>query len=63
MQGGRYVDRWADPETGLIRYTADPLEISLVDLPCLPDATFEYVKDGVSVAHGFASLPPSFKRR
>ena len=58
-QGGRYVDRWADPETGLIRYTADPLEISLVDLPCLPDATFEYVKDGVSVAHGFASLPPA----
>lgn len=56
-QGGRYVDRWADPETGLIRYTADPLEISLVDLPCLPDATLEYVKDGVSEAHPFATAP------
>ena len=42
-QGGRYVKRWKD-ETGLTRYTADPQEISLVDLPCLPDATFEVVK-------------------
>jgi hypothetical protein len=46
-QGGRYVKRWPDEETGLIRYTAEPQEISLVDLPCLPDATFEVVKDGV----------------
>jgi hypothetical protein len=40
-QGGRYVNRWADPETGLTRYTADPMEISLVDLPCLPDGRRE----------------------
>ena len=46
-QGGRYVKRWPDP-----RHEPHPLyrraqEISLVDLPCLPDATFDVVKDGV----------------
>jgi len=45
-QGGRYVKRWPDPESGLTRYTAEPTEISLVDLPCLPGATFEVIKDG-----------------
>jgi hypothetical protein len=53
-QGGRYVRRWPDPETSLVRYTAEPHEISLVDLPCLPDATFEVVKDGVVEKRGFA---------
>ncbi len=53
-QGGRYVKRWSDPETGLVRYTADPQEISLVDLPCLPDATFDVVKDGVIEKRAFA---------
>ena len=54
-QGGRYVKRWADPETGLIRYTAEPHEISLVDLPSVPDATFDVVKGGVVERRGFAS--------
>jgi len=54
-QGGRYVKRWPDPETGLIRYTAEPQEISLVDLPCLPEATFEVVKGGVVEKRGFAA--------
>ena len=53
-QGGRYVKRWADPQTGLVRYTAEPHEISLVDLPCLPGATFEVVKDGVVEKRAFA---------
>src|SRR5271165_638654 len=53
-QGGRYVKRWPDPETNLTRYTAEPQEISLVDLPCLPDATFEVVKDGVVEKRAFA---------
>ena len=53
-QGGRYVKRWPDEETGLIRYTAEPQEISLVDLPCLPNATFEVVKDGVVEKRAFA---------
>jgi hypothetical protein len=54
-QGGRYVKRWADDQTGLTRYTAEPTEISLVDLPCLPDATFEVVKDGVVEKRAFAA--------
>ena len=54
-QGGRYVKRWPDEDTGLIRYTAEPREISLVDLPCLPDATFEVVKGGVVEKRAFAA--------
>jgi hypothetical protein len=47
-QGGAYERRWTDAE-GLARYTAAPNEISLVDLPCLPQATFEMIKaDGTS---------------
>jgi hypothetical protein len=48
-QGGGYVRRWPDAkDPTLTRYTANPSEISLVDLPCLPDATFSLVKaDGV----------------
>jgi hypothetical protein len=53
-QGGRYVKRWADPDSSLVRYTAEPHEISLVDLPCLPDATFEVVKNGVVEKRAFA---------
>lgn len=40
--GGKYVKKWKDGDAQ--RYIADPYEISLVDLPCIPDATFEYVK-------------------
>ncbi|MBV9908287.1 MAG: hypothetical protein JOY52_12080 [Hyphomicrobiales bacterium] len=58
-QGGRYVKRWADPDTGLTRYTAEPHEISLVDLPCVPEATFEVVKGGVVEKRGFASRAES----
>jgi hypothetical protein len=54
-QGGRYVKRWADPESGLTRYTAEPHEISLVDLPCVPDATFDVVKGGIIEKRAFAS--------
>jgi len=44
-QGGRYLKRWPDPdEPKLTRYTAEPLEVSLVDHPCLPEATFAVVK-------------------
>ena len=58
-QGGRYVKRWPDPDSSLVRYTAEPREISLVDLPCLPDATFEVVKDGVVEKRAFAPRPDS----
>ena len=56
-QGGRYVKRWPDPDSSLVRYTAEPHEISLVDLPCLPDATFEVVKDGMVEKRAFAPRP------
>ncbi|MGC2094729.1 MAG: hypothetical protein WA648_16775 [Methylocella sp.] len=52
-QGGAYERRWTDAE-GLTRYTAAPNEISLVDLPCLPQATFEMIKaDGTSELRRF----------
>jgi hypothetical protein len=56
-QGGRYVKRWADGDSGLTRYTADPHEISLVDLPCVRDATFDVVKDGMVEKRSFAARP------
>ena len=54
-QGGAYVKRWPDPDKPeLTRYTAAPSEISLVDLPCLPEASFELVKaDGARERRGF----------
>lgn len=47
--GGAYVKRWKDAtDAEKTRYTADPVEISLVDLPCIPTATFQMIKaDGV----------------
>ena len=42
-QGGTYARRWTDAD-GALRYTANPHEISLVDLPCLAEARFEMVK-------------------
>ena len=53
-QGGRYVKRWPDPNSGFTRYTAEPNEISLVDLPCVPGATFEVIKGGVVEKRAFA---------
>ena len=57
-QGGGYVKRWADPSTpGLIRYTANPTEVSLVDLPCLAEATFSVIKaDGTSEMRKFVNV-------
>jgi hypothetical protein len=44
-QGGRYLKRWPDPDApALMRSTAEPLEVSLVDHPCLPEATFAVIK-------------------
>jgi hypothetical protein len=58
-QGGAYVKRWKDPDQpAFTRYTASPAEISLVDLPCLPQATFELVKaDGACEMRAFAEKP------
>jgi cation transport regulator ChaB len=46
--GGQYLKRWFDSKLNKTRYTAKPSEISLVDLPCNPSATFQMVKaDGM----------------
>jgi hypothetical protein len=38
--GGKYVKRWKDEgDATKTRYTADPFEISIVDLPCVPTAS------------------------
>jgi hypothetical protein len=58
-QGGRYLKRWTDPgEPKLVRYTAEPLEVSLVDHPCLPEATFAVIKaDGSTELRKFKGAP------
>jgi 8-oxo-dGTP pyrophosphatase MutT (NUDIX family) len=40
--GGKYAKRWRDGDH--TRYTAQPSEVSLVDNPCIPNATFMAVK-------------------
>ena len=43
--GGKYVKRWPDPNNpSFIRYTAEPQEISYVDAPAVPTATFKLIK-------------------
>jgi hypothetical protein len=45
--GGRFVRKWQDGP--FKRYTGQPEEISLVDRPCIPSATFTMIKaDGVT---------------
>jgi hypothetical protein len=44
--GGKYLKRWTDPGNPLLtRYTPKPSEVSLVDNPCIPTATFEVLKE------------------
>lgn len=38
--GGRYAKKWEDAELKKTRYTGDPSEVSLVDRPAIPTATF-----------------------
>lgn len=45
--GGKYVKRWQDG--GNWRYTARPVEVSLVDSPCIKSATFSVIKSDGSV--------------
>ncbi|KPL82652.1 hypothetical protein SE15_11175 [Thermanaerothrix daxensis] len=56
--GGRYGERWEDPiNKGYVRYEAIPNEISLVDLPCIPGATFEVIKaDGSRIVTPILSM-------
>ena len=55
-QGGAYVKIWE--EDGKKFYTADPGEISIVDMPCLGVSTFKAVKsDGTFEMMKFADAP------
>jgi cation transport regulator ChaB len=53
--GGGYAKRWQDPtDKSLRRYTPSIAEVSYVDNPCIPGATFEYVKtDGTTELRKF----------
>lgn len=57
--GGRYARKWKDGDAQ--RYTADPYEVSLVDVPCNPSATFSKGKDdaGAEVLQKFTPWEPS----
>lgn len=58
--GGAYGERWSDPlNKALTRYEAKPNELSLVDVPCIPGATFEMVKADGSVIN--KQFPPKEK--
>lgn len=56
--GGRYKNRWPDPQNrNLIRYTPEFSEISIVDRPAIPTATFKVIKaDGSEELRKFASV-------
>lgn len=73
--GGKYAKRWPDEgDKKLTRYTALPSELSIVDNPCIPTATFACVKgDGTEEMRKFhapttepapaaMSRPPSSRR-
>jgi len=50
--GGSYGDRWQDGE--LVRYVARPSELSAVDSPCIPSATYTMVRaDGTQELRKF----------
>lgn len=59
--GGSYVTKWEDPvHKGVMRYEAEPSEISIVDLPCVPTATFTAIKaDGSQELRKFHTVQGS----
>jgi hypothetical protein len=55
--GGRYVNIWPDRE--FLRFTAQPVEISVVDNPAVPNAHFTAIKaDGSTEVRKFAVKAP-----
>jgi hypothetical protein len=53
--GGSYVSKSPKNADGVVKYVAKPNELSLVDLPCNPDATFIVSKaDGIEELRKFA---------
>jgi len=58
--GGTYVKTWKDGES--LRFTANPVEISVVDNPCVPGAHFTAVKaDGTCEVRKFSSADRAAK--
>jgi hypothetical protein len=59
--GGAYVKAWKDGE--YVRFTASPVEISVVDNPCVPGAHFTAVKaDGSYEVRKFNAAPAGTHR-
>jgi hypothetical protein len=59
--GGAYVKAWKDGE--YVRFTASPVEISVVDNPCLPGAYFTAVKaDGTFEVRKFSHSASGMKK-
>ena len=58
--GGKYKKRWADPgNPTFMRYTAEPSEISYVDSPAVPTATYTLIKaDGSQELRKAVSAAP-----
>jgi hypothetical protein len=63
--GGSYAKRWPDPtQKGVMRYSPELSEISIVDNPCIHSATFQHIKlDGATELCKFASVSTGFSRR
>jgi hypothetical protein len=58
--GGSYVKQWEDSTTKKNYFTADPVEISIVDNPCVPVAHFEATKaDGTTETRPFKLYTPT----
>ena len=58
--GGAYVKTWKDGES--LRFTANPVEISVVDNPCVPGAHFTAVKaDGTCEVRKFSGADRAAK--
>jgi len=56
--GGGYQWKRLQPD-GMTRYAALPSEISVVDRPCVPNATFQVIKAGVTLEKRFPNAEAS----
>jgi hypothetical protein len=60
--GGKYEKAWKDGE--YVRFTANPVEISVVDNPCVPGAHFTAVKaDGTCEVRKFSLSPSAYMKK
>lgn len=60
--GGKYIKQWDEGEDAnkVTYFTADPVEVSIVDNPCVPVAHFKMAKaDGTEVEVDFQLYEPS----